>query len=86
MSGELASLETLYERGRKLGGQDSIVETLWCARIICDDVPAASDLLHDYLTLYRRDDSPPDWSLRFVTAADEADPGMGEEPSSECGE
>ena len=72
MSGELASLETLYERGRKLGGQDSIVETLWCARIMCDDVRAASDLLHDYLTLYRRENSQPDWSLRSVTAADEA--------------
>lgn len=71
MTDELTTLECLYEKGRELGGQDSIVETLWCARILCDDVAGASGLLHDYVTRFRRETSPPDWSLRYVTGADE---------------
>ena len=82
MTGELTSLESLYERGRTLGGQDSIVEALWCARIMSGDVPGASGLLHDYLTLHRREISEPDWSLRFVTGADDAWQRLGRHKGS----
>ncbi|MEO8620710.1 MAG: hypothetical protein ABI625_06580 [bacterium] len=65
-------LEALYRKGRNLGGQDFIVETLWCARILAGDTGSASALLAEYLTFHRREQSVADWSLRHTTAADDA--------------
>lgn len=69
---EIASLESLYRKGCKLGGQDPIVEALWCSRVLEGDVEGASDLLFEYLTEHRREQSKADWSLRHTTAADDA--------------
>jgi DNA-binding SARP family transcriptional activator len=70
--GEVETLAQLYFKGCKLGGQDQIVEALWCVRILSGDAMAASELLAEYLTEHRRERSVPDWSLRHTTAADEA--------------
>ena len=69
---ELSALDLLYFKGRDLGGQDQIVEALWCARVLSKDETGASKILSDYLLQYRRERSLPDWSLRHTTAADEA--------------
>jgi DNA-binding SARP family transcriptional activator len=69
---ELKSLEQLYSKGRNLGGQDQIVEALWCARVLSNDTIGASILLTEYLSVHRRESSAPDWSLTHATAADEA--------------
>ena len=69
---EVASLQDLYLKGCKLGGQDTVVEALWCARVLAGNGDGASELLLDYLTHHRRERSQPDWSLRHTTAADDA--------------
>ena len=68
----IGHLRTLYERGRALGGQDSIVEMLWCAEVLAGREEAASLLLRDYLSLHRRETSKPEWQLQHTTAADPA--------------
>ena len=68
----LARLKELYERGRELGGQDTVVEILWSAEILAGRTGEASTLLLNYLTKYRREGYPIEWSLQLTTAADEA--------------
>ena len=69
---EVQALERLYVKGRDLGGQDQIVEALWCARVLSKDEIGASNILAEYLLQHRRERSLPDWSLRHATSADEA--------------
>lgn len=69
---DVASLHDHYLKGCKLGGQDTIVEALWCARVLAGDPGGASKLLVEYLTHHRREQSTPDWSLRHTSAADDA--------------
>ena len=68
----VARLRELYERGRALGGQDTIVELLWCADVVGGREQEASNLLGDYLGIYRRERLQAEWSLRHTTAADAA--------------
>ncbi len=68
----VSRLKELYLKGRSLGGQDTIVEVLWCAEVIAGRTSAASLLLLDYLTKYRREEHSVEWSLRSTTAADDA--------------
>jgi hypothetical protein len=68
----VSRLWQLYSKGRSLGGQDTIVEMLWCAEIIDGRSLEASELLRTYLTEHRREGLPIEWSLRATTAADEA--------------
>jgi hypothetical protein len=65
-------LAQLYDKGRNMGGQDTIVETLWCAYVMSGEEQTASELLRDYLATHRRERSLPEWSLRHTTAADMA--------------
>ncbi|CAN5369595.1 hypothetical protein BH09GEM1_BH09GEM1_26970 [soil metagenome] len=69
---ELKELLRLYTKGRRLGGQDSIVEALWSARVLMGDELGASALLEEYLHQHRRERGEPDWSLIHTTAADDA--------------
>jgi DNA-binding SARP family transcriptional activator len=68
----IARLKALYRRGRALGGQDTIVELLWCASVLEGREQDASELLVTYLREYRREPEPVEWSLRHTTAADYA--------------
>jgi hypothetical protein len=68
----LARLKDLYERGRARGGQDTVVEIIWSAEVLAGRTAEASQLLLNYLTKYRREGYPVEWSLRSTTAADEA--------------
>jgi hypothetical protein len=70
--GELDELRELYDKGKQLGGQDTLVEALWCALILEGDATAANQLLRDFLLVHRRERSIPEWSLRHATAADDA--------------
>ena len=67
----VARLNELYTRGRSLGGQDTVVEQLWCVEILAGREQAASALLSTYLSEYRREPFPLEWLLRHTTAADE---------------
>lgn len=69
---DLPILSSLFARGRNLGGQDAVVEALWCALMLNGETHEASKLLSDYLTIHRRERSQPEWSLRNTTAADDA--------------
>ena len=63
-------LKELYTRGRPSGGQDTVVEMLWCADITAGRNHSASALLRDYLGKYRHEPSPPEWFLSHTTTAD----------------
>ena len=69
---EIAALELLYLKGRNLGGQDIVVEALWCALVLRGATKEASRMLSEYLKLHRREPGEPDWSLMHATAADDA--------------
>jgi len=69
---DVAELWRLYDAGKSLGGQDAVVEALWCAMVLDGKTASASEFLHDYLLRYRRERTDPSWSLRNSTAADEA--------------
>ncbi|MEP6729283.1 MAG: AAA family ATPase [bacterium] len=69
---DVALLFDLYQKGCDLGGQDAVVEALWCCEIITGNATGASRLLRDYLANHRRERGRPDWSLRHTTAADDA--------------
>jgi Predicted ATPase len=79
-------LRELHERGRALGAQDTIVEMLWCAKVMDGDTAGASELLHSYLTEFRREDHPIEWSLRMTTAADEIWPLLDNQRQESLGE
>ncbi len=68
----VASLRELYDRGRVLGGQDSIVEALWCALLLREGPQRASEFLSEYLRHHRRERGSPEWLLRHRTSADDA--------------
>ena len=79
MNGTLANEEALvsrlwelYEQGRELGGQDTIVELLWCSEVLAGRTLEASALLRSYLNTYRREGPPIEWSLRATSSADDA--------------
>ena len=63
-------LSVLFNRGCSLGGQDSIVEQLWCCDIINEQEQVASDKLRRYLHTFRRESAPCEWLFRHTTAAD----------------
>ncbi|MDB4917693.1 MAG: hypothetical protein JWM95_5337 [Gemmatimonadetes bacterium] len=63
-------LGELYLRGRCLGGQDTVVESLWSADTLLGRSGDAAQLLREYLFLYRREPSPPECFLRQATGAD----------------
>ncbi|MEP6729282.1 MAG: AAA family ATPase [bacterium] len=65
-------LRDLYERGRRLGGQDVIVEVLWRIEALAGNHAAASQMLSEYLSDHRRELGPPEWLLRVTTSADAA--------------
>jgi hypothetical protein len=67
-----SELRGLYDRGRALGSQDVIVEALWCAAMRDGRPDEASRILSDYLTVYRREKTPPEWNLRQTTCQDPA--------------
>jgi hypothetical protein len=68
----VAQLQNAYDRGGHLGGQDHLVEALWCAAYSAGNSAAASELLAGYLTSRRRELTSPDASLRLVTRVDPA--------------
>jgi hypothetical protein len=72
LDGHVTQLRDLYGRGKSLGGQDTIVEALWCALTLDGDSKSASLLLSEYLSMHRREQSLPEWSLRNAAAADDA--------------
>ena len=63
-------LKELFERGCSLGGQDSIVEQLWCFDILSKGECFASEALDTYLLTHRRESGPCEWFFRHTTAAD----------------
>lgn len=65
-------LRGLFKRGRSLGGQDSIVEQLWCYDVLQEGDFSASEALSRYLQNYRRENGPCEWFFRHTTAADRA--------------
>lgn len=65
-------LKELFKRGCSLGGQDSIVEQLWCFDILSEGEYSASEALDTYLHTYRREYGPCEWLFRHTTAADRA--------------
>lgn len=67
---EVADLRRLYECGRSLGAQDSIVEALWLAYVSQGATEEAQQLLTDYMSQRRREQNAADWSLRSVTCTD----------------
>jgi hypothetical protein len=67
---DLTELRTLYERGRSLGAQDSIMEALWLAYVSQGATAEAHHLLMDYMSRRRREQAAPDWSLRSITSKD----------------
>jgi tetratricopeptide (TPR) repeat protein len=67
-----SELRTLYDRGRAFGSQDSIIEALWCAATRDGNSEEASRILRDYLTVHRRERTPPEWNLRRTTRQDPA--------------
>ena len=66
----ISRLRELYGRGRALGGQDTIVEVLWCVDVLAGKEEEASMLLAEYLR-YRREPFPLEWSLRYMTSAED---------------
>jgi DNA-binding SARP family transcriptional activator len=68
--GLITRLRELYGRGRSFGGQDTIVEVLWCHEVLQGDPASASQLLGDYLDVYRKESAGPEWLIRHTTAAD----------------
>jgi hypothetical protein len=65
-------LQRSYERGSHLGGQDHVVEALWCAAHSIGNGAYATKLLAEYLNSRRREKTPPEASLRTTTASDPA--------------
>lgn len=65
-------LNALYEKGRSLGEQDTVVEALWCARNLRGDTTGASALLTEYLSVHRRERGFPEFSLFSSTSSDGA--------------
>lgn len=65
-------LRELFVRGCSLGGQDSIVEQLWCSDILDKGESPASEALSAYLLTHRRESGHCEWFLRHTTAADRA--------------
>jgi DNA-binding SARP family transcriptional activator/tetratricopeptide (TPR) repeat protein len=65
-------LRALYARRPFGGGHDASVEALWCASMHAGRAREASQLLHEYLTVHRRERGTPEWSLRRTTARDPA--------------
>ncbi len=68
----VAELQQTYERSGHLGDQDHVVEALWCAANSAGHANDASKLLIEYLSSRRREQTPPDASLRLTTASDPA--------------
>jgi tetratricopeptide (TPR) repeat protein len=66
------TLRALYERGKHLSAQDEVVEALWLADSMAGREGAASRLLLEYLTVYRREAGPVHWPLRTTTRLDPA--------------
>jgi hypothetical protein len=61
---EVVALRGLYDKGKHLGGQDTLVEALWCAHVLEGDTTGANLLLRDFLA-HRRERSIPE----LVTSA-----------------
>ena len=68
----VSRLAELYQMGKNLGGQDTVVELLWCAHVLSGNLLNANKLLQSYLSTFRREAYPAEWLLRTTTAADEA--------------
>lgn len=68
-SAERDELETLYEDGAPLGGQDNVVAALWAARALAGEHAAASKLLMTYFDM-RRELGPLDFRLVQQSAND----------------
>lgn len=66
----LARLYELYNRGAHLGAQDCIVEVLWLSERALGHFEIASELLRDYLTCRRREQTAAEWSLRRTTSSE----------------
>ena len=64
-------LRELHALGRSFGGQDTIVEMLWCADIYAGREKQASAFLETYLMHHRREIPSAEWSLRSTTSVDE---------------
>jgi hypothetical protein len=65
-------LRRTYDSAGHLGGQDHLVEALWCAAHSAGNKDDASKLLTEYLSSRRRELTPPEASLRLTTASDSA--------------
>jgi hypothetical protein len=68
----LLTLQALYARGRHLGMQDEVVEALWLAEFMAGRSNSASSLLSDYVTIYKRETGPVNWSLKRTSGSDRA--------------
>lgn len=69
-STDLTDLRRLYECGRSLGAQDSVVEALWLAYVSQGEHEKAHHLLGNYMSQHRREQAGADWSLRSITGTD----------------
>lgn len=67
---DVMELRRLYECGRSLGAQDSIVEALWLAYVSRGATDEAHHVLRDYMSKRRREQNAAYWSLRSVTYTD----------------
>ncbi|MEO7456781.1 MAG: AAA family ATPase [Gemmatimonadaceae bacterium] len=69
---DIEELRELYVKGRHFGGQDSVVEALWCADRAEGHDSEATAMLRDYLTTHRRENCRAEWFFRTATASDPA--------------
>jgi DNA-binding SARP family transcriptional activator len=67
---DFSQLLDYYDRGARLGRQDTVVETLWLAHRQRDATDCASELLREYLETRRRERCAADWSFWHSTRSD----------------